>query len=54
MALIIRNPQGTGYDLDASQKYFLYGANDTLGTRQSFDTLYPKLAGDDLFKNINN
>ena len=48
MALIIRNPQGLGHALDASQKYWLYGANDTLGTRQAFDHLHPQLAGDDL------
>lgn len=48
MALIITNPTGEGYNLDAQQRYFLYGGNDCLGTRQCWDVLYPQLVGDDL------
>jgi DNA polymerase I-like protein with 3'-5' exonuclease and polymerase domains len=44
--LLVTDPAAQG--LDAQQRYWLYGANDCLGTRMCFDVLHPQLAGDDL------
>lgn len=46
MALIVTDPYGPG--LDDTQRYWLYGANDVLGTRQAWDVTHPQLAGDNL------
>lgn len=43
---IVTDPYGPG--LDDTQKYWLYAANDVLGTRQAFDVLHPQLSGDSL------
>lgn len=44
--LLVTDPAAPG--LDAQQRYWLYGANDCLGTRMAYDVLHPQLAGDDL------
>lgn len=44
--IIVTDPRGPG--LDSTQAYWLYGANDTLGTRMVHDVLFPQLAGQDL------
>ena len=44
--IVVSDPYGPG--LDDTQRYWLYGANDTLGTRQAFDVIHPQLSGDSL------
>src|SRR5712671_437321 len=41
MALIVTDPRGPG--LDETQRYHLYCCNDSMGTREVFDVIYPNL-----------